>query len=180
MKQNLILEQNYNVENLFLKHFTALSEEESEAVRSWRNHQEVRAFMYQQHITSKEEHQRFVKGLHNNLEKGYWAVFKENEGLGVISLTRINIFHSYAFLGIYVSPQWHHQGVGKQLLSALEFLAFQKIGLHSLRLEVLEENQKAIAFYERNGFLKEGCLRDFALIHGQFKNIVLMGKIDEN
>ncbi len=181
MESYNLLCKNYTYKDLTIMHFTALNEAQKEDVRQWRNHSSIIKFMYQQNQTSPQKHETFINLLRNANDKGYWAVFesKRNLGLGVISLSRINLFHSYAFLGIYVAPNQHHKGVGTKLLEALEYISFSVLKLHSLRLEVLEENTKAIDFYKRNNFIQEGFLKDFAFIQGAFRNIILMGKINE-
>ena len=54
---------------------------------------------------------------------------------------------------LYVAPGTRSRGVGDLLLSAA-LSAFP--GIRSVRLEVLEDNKKAIKFYERHGFRPAG------------------------
>lgn len=55
---------------------------------------------------------------------------------------------------LYVMPCRHGQGIGGQLLAAVEN-AFPRAS--RIRLEVEEGNSRAVAFYRARGFLKVGC-----------------------
>lgn len=158
-------------------HFCALTPKQSEDVRRWRNHPEISRYMYNQEPISIQAHQNFIKGLQQSTTRSYWAVFDDERGIGTMSLTRINLVHAFAFLGININPDCFGTGSGTKILELLEFIAFEKLELHSLRLEVFEHNKRAIAFYERNGFMHEGCLRDYAWVNNAFHNILIMGKI---
>lgn len=54
---------------------------------------------------------------------------------------------------LYVHPAHTRRGVGRALLAAMETW---KSGAVSIRLEVLEGNKAAIAWYERRGFSAYG------------------------
>ncbi|MBD5167100.1 MAG: UDP-4-amino-4,6-dideoxy-N-acetyl-beta-L-altrosamine N-acetyltransferase [Helicobacter sp.] len=158
-------------------HFCALTPKQSESVRLWRNHPEIQKQMYNQEPITTQAHRSFIEGLQHSTARSYWAVFDEGRGIGTMSLVRINLVHAFAFLGIYINPDCFGTGSGTKILQLLEFVAFDKLKLHSLRLEVFEHNKRAIAFYERNGFVREGCLHDYAWVNHAFHNIILMGKI---
>lgn len=58
-------------------------------------------------------------------------------------------------ISIYVLPKYFNQGYGKKLLEfAVDTLG--KNGFDNIYLWVLEENQQARRFYERNGFFPNG------------------------
>ena len=58
-------------------------------------------------------------------------------------------------ISIYVLPKYFNQGYGKKLLEfAVDTLG--KNGFDNIYLWVLEENQQARSFYERNGFFPNG------------------------
>jgi len=57
-------------------------------------------------------------------------------------------------------------------------MASNIFGLHSLKLEVIEDNKKAIEFYKKKGFEEEGRLREFVLKHGKWLGVIIMGIIN--
>lgn len=67
--------------------------------------------------------------------------------------------------------------VGAEILATLEHIAFSEFCLHSLHLEVLESNAKAIRFYEKNGYKYGGKLVDFIYRNEFYHNALLYSKI---
>ena len=57
--------------------------------------------------------------------------------------------------------------------------AFQELKLHKLYLRVFSDNIRAITSYEKAGFQKEALLKDDVLVAGRFRNIILMGIVNE-
>ena len=54
-----------------------------------------------------------------------------------------------------VSPDFQHQGVGKEVLRHIEVQA-ALMGYESIRLDVFCENPYAVRLYEKNGFVRRG------------------------
>ncbi len=125
--------------------FTHLTQEESEIVLSMRNHKQVAQWMYSSYITPAS-HKAFLAHLTNDTSKQYWLFKSNDEYIGVGSLTRINPAHKHAFIGIYTNPLCDKNSKGAQILSFLESYAMRNLTLHTLHLEVLIHNERAIKF----------------------------------
>lgn len=52
------------------------------------------------------------------------------------------------------------------------------LNLHTLRLEVMENNQKAIELYNQAGFEVEGTLRDYVFRDNRWYNVIIMSQIN--
>lgn len=174
------LRKNIDIGSLKLINFINLTETEKEGVRKYRNRENVRNFMYQDHIVSKEEHQKFIEDLKDDKKNFYWLV-KDNKGehIGVISLNRLDLRNKNAYLGIYKNPELKSKGLGSILINCLKNLAFEITCLHALKLEVIEGNNNAISFYKEAGFKKEGILKKFVLRNGKWYDVIVMGIINE-
>lgn len=60
--------------------------------------------------------------------------------------------HEYAYvMDVYVAPEERGQGVGSELIAVVRDWAAER-GLDYLELNVLENNERARRFYEKNGF----------------------------
>lgn len=171
------LRKNIELGKVFLKNFVNLNEEEKETVRRWRNHIEVRKWMYTDHEISKEEHEEFIESLKKDKKNFYYLVYEENKPVGVITLTRVDFNNRNAYFGIYANPEEKIHGAGLVLEKSAIKLAFEIAGLHTLKLEVIEDNQRAISFYKRMGFVEEGRLREFVFKDGKWKDVLVMGMI---
>lgn len=82
-----------------------------------------------------------------------------------------------ALLGMSVHEQWQGQGVGSALVEAVIDLADNWLDLSRLELEVYTDNERAIRLYERQGFEREGILREYAYRNGQFVDVLYMARL---
>lgn len=172
------LKKNYHFEDANLKNFINLTEEEKELVRNWRNNKDVRLWMYSDAVISPKEHFKFINRLHDDTKNYYWLVTnKKKERIGVIYLNKIDIKNKNAYLGIYTNPDCKLKGRGILLIEHLKRLAFEICKLHTLKLEVIDTNKKAISFYKKSGFIEEGRLKEFVFKNGNWYDVIIMGFI---
>ena len=176
------LKKNLIIKNHKLVNFINLSKNEIEIVRKWRNNRKVRKWMYNDHIISPLEHAKFIFSLKNSKNKFYWLVKKNNNSLiGVLYLTDVNWKHKRSFFGLYANPDdIRIPNKGKILVSLAIEIVFNILDFHTLKLEVLEENIKAISLYKKFGFTLEGILKDFEFKDNKWHNVLIMGKINPN
>lgn len=174
------LNKNIDLENASLISFINLNDEEAEMVRQWRNHDEIKKWMYQDHIISPEEHARFINGLKEDGRNFYWlAKNKQREAIGVISLNRVDFKNGNAYLGIYSNPYRKYPNAGRLLIQCLKTIAFDIAKIHTLKLEFIETNQRIINFYRRMGFNDEGRLKEFVFKEGKRHDVIVMGIVNK-
>ncbi|PWB52631.1 MAG: UDP-4-amino-4,6-dideoxy-N-acetyl-beta-L-altrosamine N-acetyltransferase [Candidatus Methanoperedenaceae archaeon] len=171
--ETIDLKKNIELKYAELINFINLNDDEKEMIRNWRNHENVRNMMYSDHIITIEEHSKFIAGLRNDIKNSFWIVRRNRENIGVISLNRVDLKNSNAYIGIYTNP--YLSGMGGLLIECLKKLAFDKVKLHTLKLEVIEENERAIHFYKKAGFEEEGRLREFVFKTGKWLDVIVMG-----
>ncbi|GEN53051.1 GNAT family N-acetyltransferase [Halobacillus faecis] len=75
-----------------------------------------------------------------------------------------------------VLKEFHGQGVAKELFNRLFQWAEEK-GVTRLELTVMVHNERAVRFYERMGFEKEGVKRQSLMINGSPIDEYVMAKI---
>ena len=80
------------------------------------------------------------------------------------------------FLVMGVLQAHWNQGVGRSLLDAVEAWARAR-GLHRLELTVQTTNDRAIALYEKMGFVREGTKRDSIRVGAEYVDELLMSKL---
>ncbi len=59
-------------------------------------------------------------------------------------------------------PEWRGQGFGRRLTEATLAQA-RRLGFIRIELDVYAYNARAVALYERVGFVREGLIRDASL-----------------
>ena len=80
-------------------------------------------------------------------------------------------------LGMGLLPAWRGRGVGRRLLEATVAKARCE-GFKRIELDVYADNPRAIALYEKAGFVREGIVRDASLIDGVFRDAILMAIVE--
>jgi L-phenylalanine/L-methionine N-acetyltransferase len=80
-------------------------------------------------------------------------------------------------LGISVAKAWQGQGVGQLLMESALYWADNWAGILRIELSVLADNVRAIALYERNGFVREGLMRGHILQAGAYADTWGMARL---
>ena len=80
-------------------------------------------------------------------------------------------------LGISVAPEAQGQGVGHALMAALCDWADRWGQVLRLELTVFVDNPRAIALYQRHGFVQEGRHVGYALRDGAFVDVFSMARL---
>jgi len=67
------------------------------------------------------------------------------------------------------------KGVGTWIAQSVLREAFDVHKLNKVTTEVFSDNDAALRLYEKNGFKKEGKIRQHILKDGKFKDVIFMG-----
>jgi UDP-4-amino-4,6-dideoxy-N-acetyl-beta-L-altrosamine N-acetyltransferase len=168
--------KDFNFQKFLLTNFVNLTEDEKRMVRDWRNVDNVRKWMYHDHIIAKDEHAKFIGKLREKDSDCYWLMKdKKGEYLGVVSLNRIEFRNRSAYIGIYSNPESKVPGKGSILMDALKKIAFDKYNFHTLKLEVIDCNERAINFFKKHGFVEEARLKELIYRDGKWHDVIVMG-----
>lgn len=137
------------MENIRLLNFIDLELEEKEMILKWRNHPDIRKWMYNQHIIKIEEHLNFIENLKINKDKLYFLLKKDGINLGVIYFVDIKMESTY--FGFYGNPN-SIAGVGRILEEISIKFAFNELKVNRLKLEIFENNIKVINLHKKYKF----------------------------
>jgi RimJ/RimL family protein N-acetyltransferase len=80
-------------------------------------------------------------------------------------------------LGMGVLPEYRGKGLGRRLMETVLAAAHAE-GFVRVELMAHTDNLRAIALYEKLGFVHEGVTRDSVCIDGRFVDSVVMARID--
>ena len=81
-------------------------------------------------------------------------------------------------IGLFDASVWN-RGIGLEATRLVLAYAFETLHLHRVDLRVLAFNTRAIAMYQRAGFVIEGTERDGAWINGRWESDVWMSILEE-
>jgi UDP-4-amino-4,6-dideoxy-N-acetyl-beta-L-altrosamine N-acetyltransferase len=129
-----------------------------ERVLAWRNHPDVRRYMYTQHEITLDEHQRWFARAQQDPRKHLLIFEVDMQSLGFVSFSELAC-RGIAEWGFYAAPD-APKGIGRQLGQAALDHAFIQLNLHKVCGQVLGHNERSIRFHQTLGFQQEGILRD--------------------
>lgn len=142
-------------------------------VLAWRNHPDVRRYMYTQHEINPTEHQLWFESSLLDKKK-HLLIFEINQNpVGFVNLNE-NGGNGMASWGFYLAPD-APQGSGLQLGRAALNHAFIQLNLKKLNGEALSYNHRSIQFHKRLGFREEGTLRDKHFDGEHYHHVICFG-----
>lgn len=99
----------------------------------------------------------------------------EGDAIGQIDYYDLDWQARSAWVSILIADaRFWGGGYGTDAMRVLLRHLFEQMGLHRVALTAHESNARAIRSYEKNGFTREGTLRDWAYFDGRWVNGVLM------
>ena len=144
-----------------------------ERVMGWRNHPDVRRYMYTQHIIDLDEHQRWFECKLQD-PRNHLLIFEvDQQPFGFVNFTQTGN-GGIADWGFYLAPD-APKGSGLQLGLVSLSQAFTKLNFHKIRGEALAYNNRSILFHQALGFHQEGTLRDEHFDGERYHNVICFG-----
>lgn len=153
-----------------------MTQSDLELVLSWRNHPDIRRFMYKQHEITSLEHFRWFESCQANAGRSLLIFEHDSVPTGFVNITQSTLGH-IADWGFYLSPD-AMRGSGTLLGEAALKYAFQTLGLHKVCGQALAYNERSIRFHLRLGFTREGELRDQHFEGKQYHSIIHFGLLE--
>jgi len=139
-----------------LINFVNTSLEEKKMILEWRNHPNIRKWMYNQEEIELDSHLQFIDSLKYCQDKLYFLVKMDKQYIGVIDFTNIDYHNKSTYFGLYSNPNLKIAGIGTILLKTILNYAFNTLNMNTLKLEVFEINKKALNLYKKFNFKKTG------------------------
>ena len=121
-----------------------------------------------------EQTRTFVLGMIESGNPQFVAV-ADRQVVGWCDIIR-HSFPSHAHagrLGMGIIPPYRDRGLGRQLIETT-LQAARDGGIERVELSVHADNPRAIALYEKVGFVREGLVRRSVRIDGRYKDAILM------
>jgi ribosomal-protein-alanine N-acetyltransferase len=106
-----------------------------------------------------------------------WGIARRSDGrvIGTTTLHRLQLVHRRAEIGFALARAHWGQGLASEAVTALAGFAFEALGLHRLEASVDPRNQASLRLLERQGFEREGYLRERFFLGGEIQDDVLLG-----
>ena len=98
---------------------------------------------------------------------------RENQWVGVIALKDINWNSGVGEVGYLIDESYHNQGIASEALKQLIEIAFFDGGLNRIKATTIVENTSSNRVLEKNGFKKEGILRQEFLVKNKLHDVIM-------
>lgn len=136
-----------------------ITEDDLNMVLRWRNSEDVRRFMLNDHIITQKEHADWYQSISNDPScESHIAEFR-GKPIGVISITDIRRKDGTCTWGMYIGEDMRNSGIGVLMqIHAID----RMVRYHRVRKiwgETLESNRRLILMHKRFGFEEEGILK---------------------
>lgn len=150
-----------------------MTEADLKQVLRWRNHGDIRRYMYTTHEISLEEHRNWYTNVSKNPAVHLLIYEHLGQACGFVNITRGRCIQ-IADWGFYLAsgaPKGVGRSLGKQALA----YAFEELDLHKVCGQALGFNERSIAFHKALGFTEEGRLRDQHFDGEVFHDVMCFG-----
>ena len=149
-------------------------------LNKWRNSPEINKWTRQNTLINMESHEAwFNKMTMDQTMRMFLIRAESNEAIGVCGLTSIDLINQHAEFSLYIGPEHHGHGYGKDSLRLLCTHGFNAFPLRTIWGETFEGNKAALMF-ESLGFKRDGVRRDFYYRDGKFIDSIMYSiKSDE-
>lgn len=159
----------------------ALEESDLDDILRFYNTLELRRFLGPPIVRSRRYMEQWLQkvSIQTPWRDGHLVMAVEeketNDFLGIARLEDIMLPHSRAEVGISIyDPEKRGKGYGTDAMLVMLGIGFNILGLHSIYLDTMEDNERSIHVYEKIGFKRVGILRETEYIDGKRKGLLIM------
>ncbi len=171
----------YRDENVGI-YLRLMTYDDTDHIVRWRNSDGVRKNFIYQALFTRESHENWIRTMVETGKVVQMMICEvtTDEAVGSVYIRDIDTTHHKAEYGIFIGEDMARgKGYGTAAAKLMIRYCFEELKLHRLFLRVYAENVQAIRSYEKAGFVKEAHLREDVCIEGKYKDIVLMGILNE-
>jgi len=98
----------------------------------------------------------------------------DEAAIGLTTLRQIDWINRTAMFGVWIAPDAQHRGMGKSATSEMLSVAFGRLNLRKIALEVLASNERALSMYRDLGFAEEGRFVGQVCVYGKNEDVIRM------
>lgn len=98
----------------------------------------------------------------------------DKQKIGGCGINGLDLRNSHCTVGIYLAKPYWNQGYGTDAMKTLIHFIFSEIPVNKIKLNVFENNKRAIKSYENCGFHKEAVLKEELFRNGAYQDIFVM------
>jgi diamine N-acetyltransferase len=159
-----------------------LEKDDLPTIRTWSNDPEIRCLTGEVTPMSMAGADSFYDRVMNDQNRIWFviALKEDNRIIGETGLLRIFYPWRNTDLSIIIGEKsaWG-AGYGSEAMLLMLDYAFGYLGLHRVSIGVVGFNERALRFYEKIGFKREGIQRDGYYFNHEFSDFVMMAILED-
>ena len=149
-----------------------ITEADLDMVLRWRNSENVRRYMLNDHIITQEEHRKWYQRICKDPGCEWLIAEFRGDPIGVVSITDIKTQDGTCTWGMYIGENVRNSGIGV----LMEIHAIDRmVNHHKIRKiwgEVLGSNQRVILMHKRFGFEEEGIFKKHVYRGDKYEDVI--------
>lgn len=142
-------------------------------VLAWRNHPDVRRYMFNQHEITLDEHEHWFERTVQDPCKHALIFETGNQPLGFVNFNELSKGGIFDW-SFHIAPD-APKGSGRRLGETALNYAFLHLKLHKVCGQVLAYNEHSIRFHQTLGFQQEGMLREQYFDGDRYSHVICFG-----
>ena len=161
-------------EKIYLRPF---EQEDLLTVTKWFSDSEILGLIGENKPSSLKDIEKHFEKIRNDDSRRWFAICRidNNKLIGECGLLRIYFPWRTSDLTMIIGEkdEWG-KGYGREAIKLLLDYAFFYLNLNRIAIGVVGFNQRAIKFYSRIGFVKEGVQRDGYFFNNEYHDFIMM------
>ncbi len=106
-----------------------------------------------------------------------FLILYENHIAGVIGLSDIDYENSRSHVGYWIGKKYREKGIATDSLKLILAFSRETLKLHSLYTLVLTDNRASVKVLSKNGFSKDGIVKDCFFGNNQFYSAFIFSRV---
>lgn len=161
--------------------FKALNIKDTEAIHEYASDPDVKRFIGWPLSKTLEDTRDLVNDMIKKEEVGthlYASVSEKTTDkiIGTVMIFNFDKDANHGEIGYVFHRSYWNQGYCSKSIALLASYAFNNAHLRKLHARVVNANMGSIKVLEKNGFTKEGLLKDYYNIEGNYYDLILFAK----
>ena len=151
-------------------------------LRKWLEGAEIRGLVGEVAPMSEADSEKFLKKVRADGTRAWFMVIvrENNKVIGEAGLLRMDSAWRTTDVSVIIweKEEWG-KGYGREAILLLLDYAFTNLNFHRVAIGVVSFNERALHFWEKLGFRKEGIQRDGYYYNGKYHGFVMMSMLED-
>lgn len=165
-----------------LVYLRPLMKSDAEQIRKWANDPELRGLTGETLPMTLEEAEAYIERIRGDQSRVWFMVVAKDTGKVIGETGLLRMFYAWrnTDLSIIIGEQeGRGKGYGLEAINLMLDYAFGYLNFHRVSIGVVGFNEKALKFYEKVGFKREGIQRDGYFYNHEYSDFVMMSILED-